>query len=183
MSLETITFRNTGYFSSLICDYLDEKPELQQFYNRFPKLDNFKEQIEEKRHSELVSESHRKLLVKVLKSQYQTINTSDGTQQNIEALGDKNTFTIATGHQLNVFTGPLYFLYKIMSTINLTKELKQAYPSYNFVPVYWMATEDHDFKEINHFNFKGKKVQWNRDSGGAVGELSTDGLDKVFDLF
>jgi uncharacterized protein YllA (UPF0747 family) len=57
---------------------------------------------------------------------------------------------------LNLFTGPLYFLYKIISTINLTKELKAKYPAYNFVPIYWMATEDHDFEEINYFNFKGK---------------------------
>lgn len=183
MSLETISFRKTGYFSSLICDYLDEKPELQQFYNRFPKLDNFKAQIEEKQHSELVSESHRKLLIKVLKEQYKTTNTSERTLQNIEDLKNKNTFTVTTGHQLNIFTGPLYFLYKIVSAINLCKELKQAYPSYNFVPVYWMATEDHDFEEINYFNFKGKKVHWNTEAGGAVGALRTDGLQDVFELF
>ncbi|GGK24979.1 putative cysteine ligase BshC [Yeosuana aromativorans] len=183
MSLETISFRKTGYFSSLICDYLDEKPELQQFYNRFPKHDNFKAQIEEKQHSVRVSESHRKLLVKVLKEQYKTINTSDSTQQNIEALVNKNTFTVTTGHQLNIFTGPLYFLYKILSAINLCKELKQAFPAYNFVPLYWMATEDHDFEEINYFNFKGKKVHWNAEAGGAVGALSTDGLQDVFELF
>jgi uncharacterized protein YllA (UPF0747 family) len=76
------------------------------------------------------------------------------TQQNIEALNNSNTFTVTTGHQLNLFSGPLYFLYKIISTINLTTELKAKYPTYNFVPIYWMATEDHDFEEINYFNFK-----------------------------
>ena len=183
MPLETISFRKTRYFSSLICDYLDEKPQLHQFYNRFPKLENFKEQIEEKRHSEFVSESHRKVLVSVLKKQYQQIDTSKLTLKNIESLQQENTFTVTTGHQLNVFTGPLYFLYKIVSTINLAKELKITYPNCHFVPVYWMATEDHDFDEINYFNYKGKKVQWNRDSSGAVGELSTDGLEQVFELF
>ncbi|MFD1162963.1 bacillithiol biosynthesis cysteine-adding enzyme BshC [Hwangdonia seohaensis] len=178
-----IPFRDTGYFSSLISDYLDEKSELNPFYNRFPNLENFKAQMEEKRHSELVSETHRKILASVLSQQYQNIEASKQTLQNIEWLKAENTFTITTGHQLNLFTGPLYFLYKIISTINLTKQLKEAYPKNNFVPVYWMATEDHDFEEINYFNFKGKKIQWNHQSNGAVGELQTDGLDKVFELF
>jgi uncharacterized protein YllA (UPF0747 family) len=84
---------------------------------------------------------------------------------------------------LNLFTGPLYFLYKIISTINLTKELKAKYPSYNFVPIYWMATEDHDFEEINYFNFKGRKFRWNKESTGPVGRLSTEGLSDVFELY
>ena len=46
-----------------------------------------------------------------------------------------------------------------------------------------MATEDHDFEEINYFNFKGKKVHWNREAKGAVGELSTEGLEDVLDCF
>jgi bacillithiol biosynthesis cysteine-adding enzyme BshC len=98
-------------------------------------------------------------------------------------LKEDNTFTVTTGHQLNLFTGPLYFLYKIISTINLTKELKAKYPIYNFVPIYWMATEDHDFEEINYFNFKGKKFRWNKDSTGPVGRLSTEGLADVFELY
>ena len=46
-----------------------------------------------------------------------------------------------------------------------------------------MATEDHDFDEINYFNFKGLKFQWNKDASGAVGHLKTNGLEEVFDLF
>ena len=181
MPSETISFKKTGYFSSLICDYLDEKPELQQFYNQFPKLKNFKVQIDEKQKSFLID--IRTTLVSVLKRQYQNISTSQLTLNHIESLKAENTFTVTTGHQLNLFTGPLYFLYKIVSTINLCNELKQAYPDSNFVPIYWMATEDHDFEEINYFNYKGKKIQWNRESGGAVGELSTEGLEKVFEHF
>ena len=84
---------------------------------------------------------------------------------------------------MNLFTGPLYFLYKIVSTINLCKQLKKEFPEHNFVPIYWMATEDHDFEEINYFNYKEKVFRWNRESFGPVGRLSTEGLDKVFDLF
>lgn len=181
MHINYLPYYKTGYFSSLICDYLDEKPELKLLYNRFPKLENFKDQIEEKKAS--FKKKSRTVLTSALNTQYETIETSELTLENIASLERENTFTITTGHQLNLFTGPLYFLYKIVSTINLSKALKAKYPDSNFVPVYWMATEDHDFEEINYFNFKGKKVQWNRVSSGAVGELSTDGLKDVFDVF
>ena len=181
MPTDCISFRETNYFSSLICDYLDEKDDLKSFYNRFPKLKNFKAQIEEKQGS--FSSETRAVLVKSLKNQYKSVAVSEGTQNNIDLLTNDNTFTITTGHQLNLFTGPLYFFYKIVSTINLCKQLKEQYPQQNFVPVYWMATEDHDFDEINYFNFKGQKVQWNRDASGAVGELQLDGLDHVFEAF
>ncbi|MCT4629713.1 bacillithiol biosynthesis cysteine-adding enzyme BshC [Winogradskyella sp.] len=182
MPTDCISFRATNYFSDFICNYLDEKPELKALYHRFPSIENFKAQIEEKQSSKLVSESHRKVLNEVLLKQYSNIEASELTLNNIESLKNKNTFTITTGHQLNLFSGPLYFLYKIVSTINLTKKLKEAYPEYNFVPVYWMASEDHDFEEINYFNFKGKKVQWNSNQKGAVGRFNTDGLDAVFDV-
>lgn len=181
MQQNHIPFHKTGYFSSLICDYLDENPVLKPFYNRFPKLQNFKEQTNQK--SKSFATENRNTLVAVLKNQYQNIETSQQTEKHINSLSSENTFTITTGHQLNVFTGPLYFLYKIVSTINLSKELKVKYPEQNFVPIYWMATEDHDFDEINYFNFKGKKFQWSKKVSGAVGELSTEGLDEVLKLF
>ncbi|WP_452220261.1 bacillithiol biosynthesis cysteine-adding enzyme BshC [Lacinutrix salivirga] len=181
MPKEYIKFSKTGYFSNLICDYLAEAETLKPLYNRFPKIENFKSQIEEK--SKNFEVKTRTVLVNVLKQYYKNTNTSEATQNNIEALESPKTFTVTTGHQLNLFTGPLYFLYKIISTINLTKCLKDHYPEYNFVPIYWMATEDHDFEEINYFNFKGKKIQWNRNASGAVGELNTEGLEAVFNIF
>ena len=174
MQQNYIPFRDTGYFSSLICDYLDEKNVLNPFYNRFPNLVNFKEQIEEKRVS--VRAQSRTVLASVLKKQYQNIDASKSTLQNIEFLKTENTFTITTGHQLNLFTGPLYFLYKIISTINLSKQLKETYPKYNFVPVYWMATEDHDFEEINHLHIYDKKIEWESGQSGAVGMMKNTNL-------
>lgn len=181
MPTDCISYQDSGYFTPLMNDYLDQKENLQSLYNRFPTLENFQEQILEKQES--FNTESRKVLVSVLKEQYQDITVSDLTQQHIEALKEQNTFTITTGHQLNLFTGPLYFLYKIISTINLSKELKTKYPAYNFVPVYWMATEDHDFDEINYFNFRGKKFRWNKESTGPVGRLSTDGLAEVLNVF
>ncbi len=181
MPSDCIPFRDTNYFSSLICDYLDQRTDLDTLYNRFPSKENFLPQIEEKR--EEFPEKHRKVLVEVLKEQYKMLSVSEITEANIALLAKETTFTITTGHQLNLFTGPLYFLYKIVSAINLSDRLKKEHPGYDFVPVYWMATEDHDFDEINYFNLKGKKVQWNREDGGAVGRFNTNGLDKVLEIF
>lgn len=181
MDVDCIPFKDTGYFSKLICDYLDQKKELDPFYNRFPTPENFKAQLEEK--AKNFPQSHRKILVESIQAQYQGNEISEATQSNIDDLGKDNTFTVVTGHQLNLFTGPLYFLYKIVSTINLAKKLKENHPANNFVPVYWMATEDHDFDEINFFNLHGKKIRWNKQAKGAVGRLSTEGLDEVFEAF
>lgn len=181
MEVSCIPFRKTGYFSELICDYLEEKDGLKTYYNRFSKLNGFKDQISEKQASFPLAT--RKVLHSALNAQYKEIDASKKVKQNINSLQEDNTFTVVTGHQLNLFTGPLYFLYKIISTINLTSALKREYPDFNFVPVYWMATEDHDFEEINFFNFKGKKIQWNTTSDGAVGHLSTDGLEAVLETF
>ncbi len=181
MQKTLIPYKDTGYFSKLICDYLDQKPELKLFYNRFPSLDNFAFQIKEK--AKKFSPESRDILVNRLLFQTKNITLSPLSQQNIHALKNKNTFTITTGHQLNLFTGPLYFFYKILSVVNLCKRLKAEYPEHIFVPVYWMATEDHDFDEINFFNLFSEKIQWKREASGAVGELSTEGLDAVYENF
>lgn len=181
MEVDCIPFKETGYFSKLICDYLDQKEGLKPFFNRFPELQNFRGQLKEKAAN--YSKGNRTVLVKALESQYKGFTISETARANISSLGNTNTFTVVTGHQLNLFTGPLYFLYKIVSTINLTKQLKEEYPDYDFVPIYWMATEDHDFDEINYFNFKGRKVQWNKEVSGAVGAIHTEGLDAVFQEF
>ena len=179
MDIDFIPFKNAGYFSDLICNYIDKKSELKPFYNNLPTVKNFKKQLEEKEKN--FPKANRAVLYKALTEQYKGTDTSNKTQDNIALLAKSNTFTIVTGHQLNLFTGPLYFLYKIISTINLTEQLKKEYPAYHFVPIYWMATEDHDFDEINYFNLNGKKLQWSKKATGAVGRLDTDGLKDVFD--
>ena len=181
MEVDCIPFKETGYFSKLICDYLDQHEELKPFFNRYPTPENFAAQLKEKR--ENFPKSIRNVLVKSVQAQYEGFDVSEDTASNIVSLGDGNTFTVVTGHQLNLFTGPLYFLYKIVSTINLAKKLKENHPDNNFVPIYWMATEDHDFDEINYFNLHGKKIRWNKKAKGAVGRLSTEGLDEVFEMF
>lgn len=174
-----IPYRSTQYFSTLICDLLDNHPDLKSFYGHRPSIENFKFQMEAK--SSHFSEHHRAVLSNVLLEDYNKMEVHEGPSvAHIKLLSQKNTFTITTGHQLNLLTGPLYFLYKIISVINLCKKLKENYPKANFVPVFWMASEDHDFEEISYFNHKGRKYKWNRTSEGAVGQMNTNGLDAVF---
>ena len=181
MPTDCISYQDSGYFSTLMNDYLNQKNNLDTLYNRFPNLENFEEQILEKQNN--FDNSNRSILVSTLHKQYVNLETSVLTTQNIDALNNSNTFTVTTGHQLNLFSGPLYFLYKIISTINLTTALKSKYPACNFIPIYWMATEDHDFEEINYFNFKGKKFRWNKESSGPVGRLSTEGLANFLEVY
>lgn len=120
-------------------------------------------------------------LVRELESQYSGIKLGKRIAKNIQHLKEENCYTVVTGHQLNLFSGPLYFIYKIISAIKTADDLNQMYPDYSFVPVYWMATEDHDFEEINHTYISGEKVQWNTDQFGMVGDFKLDKIENVFD--
>ncbi len=112
----------------------------------------------------------RTILVNALTNQYKDFSSVNEVNSNIESLLKDNTFTVTTGHQLNLLTGPIYFIYKILHVIRLAEELKQLHPNNHFVPVYWMASEDHDFEEINHTRLFGKEIRWENAQGGPVGE-------------
>ena len=154
-----LSYKETKYFNSLFCDYLDTKDVLKEFYNNTPELNSFKDQIIEKQSN--YDPKFREKLKNIILKQYSCIEINDKLKNTIHSLTDINTFTITTGHQLCLFTGPLYFIYKILTTINLTQKLKDNYPKYNFLPVYWMATEDHDFEEIKSFNFQNSNLYFN----------------------
>jgi bacillithiol biosynthesis cysteine-adding enzyme BshC len=180
MNSAKIPYQHLRYFSNIIKDYLDKKDSVSDLYHRFPDIANFKAQLEEKSAQKNLSHQ-RKVLKQQLLSQYSEVAVTNSVIDNINLLDAEHTFTITTGHQLNLFTGPLYFFYKIISTLNLCKVLSKEYPDQNFVPVYWMATEDHDFDEIKYFNFGERKLVYDRNSYGAVGRLDTKGLEQVSD--
>jgi len=181
MPTDCISFRDTAYASKLICDYVENRSELHPLYNLFPNIDNFKAQLKTKQAD--FSLEKRTVLVNALTQQYTSLQPSNLTTSRIQSLANQNTFTITTGHQLNLLGGPLFFLYKIITTINLAKELKRNDPKNNFIPIFWMATEDHDFEEINHFNFLNKRFQWSQETSGAVGLLDTSGLSDLIGVF
>ena len=107
----------------------------------------------------------------------------EGADIAITLLKSGNTYTVTTGHQLNIFAGPLYFLFKIVTAIKLSRQLKEKFPDKNFVPVYWMASEDHDFAEINYTNIGGKKVHWWYESSGATGRINPDTMRQALNHY
>jgi len=185
-AVQTLSYAATGAFSSLLTDYIAGAPALAPFYNRRPELAAFPAQIAEKQAA--YPPEMRQRLVADLRAQYAELGGLNDTMPpavaaNLDLLARDTTFTITTGHQLNLLTGPLYFVYKIVTAIKLSQELKAAYPAYDFVPVYWLATEDHDFAEINSFPLFGKTYGWagpggEAGLGGPVGRLPLTGLDE-----
>lgn len=177
MKLNKIEFEETNRFSSIFLDYIHSKKELQPYYAYNPNIESFEKAIANRN----FDDAKRAILVKILKDQYKNISSSSSLSKNIDLLNETNTYTITTGHQLNIFTGPLFFIYKIAATINMAKILKEKYPSFNFVPVYWMATEDHDFEEINNFRLFGKKYIWQSDQKGPVGRFETKSMQGLLE--
>lgn len=162
----------TGLLPSLISDYLSQKDSLRSLYKYPFDLASFQQVIADKSKST----TDRKTLVEVLKKQYAVLPASKEVSDNIESLLSEKTFTVATAHQPALFLGPLYYIYKISSVINATKQLAKAYPEYRFIPVFWMGSEDHDIEELNHTFINGNKIEWPTDEKGAVGRIKTASL-------
>ncbi len=177
MSSDKIPYTKISLFSKLVQDYLAQNERLAPFYNRHDTIENFIPQISEKEKHDI----DRSLLVEVLNEQYKGIELSEDTENNISSLSNKKSFTVTTGHQLCLFSGPLYCIYKILSAINLSEKLKEKYPSYHFVPMFWMASEDHDFEEVNHIHLFGKKIEWKTSQSGAVGRMNLSEIGGVLD--
>jgi len=178
MNLHQIAFEETKRFSTIFLDYINNQKELRDYYSFLPDKESFQESIDARK----FDDEKRKLLVDVITEQYKNCPTHSAVFENFKSLKGTNTFTITTGHQLNIFTGPLFFIYKIVAVINMAKILNERYPNNKFVPVYWMASEDHDFEEINNFNLFGKKYVWESDQKGPVGRFETDTITSLLDL-
>ena len=173
MKVSKIPYAATQRFSYLILKYIESHTTVQPFFNNEPTVAGFAKQLEEKSTNFQESVAKRKTLVTVLEAQYTSLSISEKTSNNIASLTAENTFTITTGHQLNLCAGPLDFLYKICTTINTCALLTKEFPAHTFVPIYWMATEDHDFEEIQFFNHKNTQYRWESEQQGAVGRFDT----------
>jgi bacillithiol biosynthesis cysteine-adding enzyme BshC len=174
----SVPYSDTGRFSGIFLDYISGKSTLRPFYTHRPEPASFAAAIREKE----FSAANRKLVVKAISEQYavQAPGLLDQVAPLLDLLQHPATFTVTTGHQLNLFTGPLYSIFKIATTIKLAKELSVAYPDHQFVPVFWMATEDHDFEEINHLHIQDKKIVWEPGFPSmACGRLSLDKIEAV----
>jgi bacillithiol biosynthesis cysteine-adding enzyme BshC len=164
-----IPYHQTGYFSKLVIDYLNGAPELTPFYSLPPTLEGIENAINQRKDFQ-----HREVLVEQLQNQYAGLHISAKVSSNIQSLLSKNTFTVATAHQPNIFAGPLYVIYKIFHVIKLAEELNQKLTQYNFVPVYFMGSEDADLEELNNITINQRKYVWQTKQTGAVGRMKVD---------
>lgn len=161
--------------TKLIKDYLSGASDLKEFIVDFPSVDSILDVS--RNHS--FPESHRQLLFEVINKQYETVGIE--VPEFWSEITSNNTFTITTGHQLNLFGGPKYFIYKIISVLKLTEKLNQAQSNLTFLPVFWMATEDHDFEEINKVKFLGDIISSKEERTGPVGRVESDHFLEAFE--
>ena len=167
---EQVAYPLTGYFSNLVSDYLEANQKLTPFYTHTPDIDGVKAAIAARDSFN----TPRIALVNALNKQYETVKASDLVTANIQSLANSKTYTVTTAHQPNLFTGPLYFIYKIAHTIALSRSLEKQVPGAKFVPVYFMGSEDADLDELGFVNIGGQKLVWQTKQTGAVGRMLVD---------
>ncbi len=177
MNASYLSFKETGIFPRLICDYLEGNEKTRHLYKYPPSFDIVPRIMEERQ----VRNVDRELLVSVLNELYEPFGQSEAVRKNIALLKKESSFTVTTAHQPCLMTGPLYFIVKIADTIRLSEELKKRYPDNDFIPVYWMGSEDHDFEEINHLFVHRQRIEWSKNASGPVGRLKLRGIDAVID--
>ncbi len=165
-----LAYNKTNYFSTIVLDYISGGQELKPFYDHPVSLEGIKAAINERK----AANTNRQLLVQAFTEQYKGIAVSEKQQTNILQLSNANTFTICTAHQPNIFTGHLYFIYKILHAVKLAESLSAQLPENNFVPVYYMGSEDADLEELGHIYLNGERYEWKTDQKGAVGRMRVD---------
>ena len=167
-------------FSKFSADFSDQTKFSELIQEPFSSIEQLYNQISRK--SAAFSSENRAVLVQELKSQLGNFS-SEAQQRNLDLLAQENTFTITTGHQLTLFAGPLYFVYKALHAAKLAREFNQKHSDYQLVPVFWLATEDHDLDEVRHAHLFGRKLSWETAQTGAVGQMKVDDFSDVWNEF
>lgn len=154
-----IPFNQLPGYNELFLDYISDFNSVKRFFEY-----DFKSHEDFLKCIELTSESYRngrkflrKDLTSILSLQNQSFGSGQKAIDNIAALNDSSTFAVVTGQQLGILSGPLYTVIKALNTIQLSEKLKSQFPDYNFVPVFWMEADDHDFLEINNISVVTKE--------------------------
>jgi bacillithiol biosynthesis cysteine-adding enzyme BshC len=164
-------------FSTFDKAFQAQKDDLLPFINEWASLDAFTDVIAQRS----FSSEQRSLLVEALRAQYQTLDMTFETDSPIDRLSNPNTYTVITAHQPVLFGGPMYIVYKIASAIKLASILKDKFRDKDFVPVFIMGGEDHDFQEVNHANVFRKKIEWKHFQGGSVGRYNLNDFSEIID--
>lgn len=172
MTIQRIPFPEVPQLSSKDTAYATAQSQLRPFFKYPVSVESFEQIITDKKQEDI----DRSLLVSVLRKQYEKIAPSPEVLDQINCLEDPNTFTVVTAHQPSLFTGPLYYVYKIISAIRLAQLLNEKYPDQHIVPLFITGGEDHDFEEMNHASIFGKEIIWENEESGSVAMMRTDSL-------
>ena len=175
METVCIPHQATTFFSKLNTDYLSGMENLNSFYQFAPDDEGLDKAIAARSRFPV----DRKALTAVLRKQYQGYALHDAVNRNIDALASENTFTICTAHQPNLMTGYLYFIYKIIHAAKLAQHLQSRHQDKQFVPVFYIGSEDNDLDELGVFRFNGIRFRWQTEQTGAVGRMSTHDLQPL----
>ncbi len=143
-----IPFTQLPEQSRLYTDYITDFEKVRKYYNV-----NFSNDDELRSHFGKVAASinpKRAKLVELLKAQNARLNGASDYEPLLELLGRENAVCVVTGQQVGLFCGPLYTLFKTISAIKLASELRERFPEFEFVPVFWLEGDDHDIEESNH---------------------------------
>ena len=178
-AVQHIPRKELSQFSENDLEFIYDQSKLKDFIGLPFSMANIEKQIELKKDSFDIKS--RDQLVNVLQTQYLDVRQNEDALSQINRLKEPNTFSVTTGHQLCLLGGPMYFFIKIIHVIKLTEILNEKYPKNHFVPVFWMASEDHDSEEINHLHLFNKRVQWDHGQTGAVGRFKNEGLQEIFE--
>ncbi|MCB0727295.1 MAG: bacillithiol biosynthesis cysteine-adding enzyme BshC [Ignavibacteriae bacterium] len=155
----SIPYSSLPSYSELFLKYTENFESLSKFYEfDFKKDEDFQKCIELKKETYIKGKSFfRNEITDILKIQNTKFRSSEKTFENILLLNDHNTFAVVTGQQIGILSGPYYTILKALNTIQLSEQLKIKFPEYNFVPVFWLEADDHDFPEINNINIISKE--------------------------
>lgn len=191
--MEWIDYRQlppaSGGFSELFFDYVYDFDEVGRFYPPNFRDNHSYEALLKQIDARSID---RTTLVSVMLEQNRLFGVPAKALENIQLLERPTTYAVVTGQQVGIFGGPAYTVFKTITTIKLAQRLKLKFPHYDFVPVFWIEGEDHDFAEMNHisvFDSEAKPVNVQYLPGGempernmgAVGELTFDAsLDQSF---
>ena len=150
MKVYQIDYSRLNLWSHTDLAYIQHEKSLDPFMAYPAEMAAFEELISNRKEFPL----DRGLLLNVLKKQYEKLGIALPVADGV--IIDPNTFTVTTAHQPTLFTGPLYHIYKIASTIHLSREINSTYPGVTVLPVFVIGGEDHDWEEVNHFHLFGR---------------------------
>jgi bacillithiol synthase len=143
----TLPFSAMPSAPRLFVDYAENSAEARRFF-----MGHFTDLMAYETHFQCLEQRSylREPLYSALVAQNKGYVAGDATFANLERLKSPTTFAVVTGQQVGIFGGPLYTLYKALTAVQLARWLAGQFPSYDFVPVFWLESEDHDFAEINN---------------------------------